>query len=146
LCGAAGGAVLVRYDQERVLSKADLKRPPAADTVEPSWQIAVRAAQSKKATNILVIDLSGVTSFADTFVIATGANQKQIQAIADEVGLQLKREAGELPISVEGYSQAEWVLADYGDMLVHIFTPKAREYYGLERLWRNGKTIEIPEE
>ncbi len=137
---------VVRYLQERVLTKADLKPTPAAETAKPSWLVAVRAAQSKKATDILVLDLSGVTSFADTFVIATGANQRQIQAIADEVGLQLKRAAGELPLSIEGYSQAEWVLADYGDMLVHIFSPKAREYYGLERLWRNGKQLEIPPE
>jgi ribosome-associated protein len=92
-----------------------------------------------------VLDLTGITSFADYFVICTGANQRQIQAIADEVGQQLKR-AGELPNSVEGYSQAEWVLADYGDLLVHIFSPKSREYYGLERLWRNAKTVEIPPE
>ena len=131
---------------ERVLTKADLKPTPATETSTPSWLVAVRAAQSKKATDILVLDLSGVTSFADTFVISTGANQRQIQAIADEVGLQLKHQAGELPLSVEGYNQAEWVLADYGDMLVHIFSPKAREYYGLARLWRNGKRLEIPEE
>jgi ribosome-associated protein len=79
-------------------------------------------------------------------VICTGANQRQVQAIAEEVRLQLKRRAGELPISVEGYEQAEWILADYGDLLVHVFSPKSREYYGLERLWRGGKLVEIPEE
>jgi ribosome-associated protein len=79
-------------------------------------------------------------------VIATGANPRQVQAIADEVGLQLKHQAGDLPSSIEGYDQAEWVLADYGDLLVHVFSPKAREYYSLERLWRNAKTIEIPPE
>jgi ribosome-associated protein len=105
----------------------------------------VRAAESKKATDIKVLDLSGITSFADYFVIATGANQRQIQAIADEVGQQSKR-AGELPISVEGYNQAEWVLLDYADLLVHIFSPKARDYYDLERLWRNAKTVEIAAE
>jgi len=62
------------------------------------------------------------------------------------VNLQLKRRAGELPLSVEGYNQAEWVLADYGDLLVHVFSAKAREIYGLERLWRHAKTVEIPEE
>lgn len=106
--------------------------------------MAVRAAESKKATDIKVLDLTGITSFADFFVICTGANQRQIQAISDEIGLQLKRQAGDLPISVEGYNQAEWVLADYGDLLVHIFSPKAREYYDLERLWRSAKTLEIP--
>ena len=93
-----------------------------------------------------MLDLTGITSFADYFVICTGANPRQVQAISDEVGLQLKRQAGELPNSVEGYNQAEWVLADYGDLLVHIFSPKSREYYGLERLWRNARTVEIPPE
>lgn len=106
----------------------------------------MRAAESKKATDIKVLDLTGVTSFADYFVICTGANQRQIQAIADEVGMRIKQQARELPNSLEGYNQAEWVLADYGDLLVHIFSPKAREYYDLERLWRSARTVEIPAE
>ena len=110
----------------------------------PTWLVAVRAAESKKAADTLVLDLRGITSFADFFVVSTGANPRQVQAISDEVGLQLKQQAGELPFSIEGYSQAEWVLADYGDLLVHIFSPKAREYYSLERLWRSAKTVEIP--
>jgi len=112
----------------------------------PTWLIAVRAAESKKATDIKVLDLSGITSFADYFVICTGNNQRQVQAISDEVHQQLKHLAGELPISLEGYNQAEWVLADYGDLLVHIFSPKSREYYGLERLWRSAKEVGIPAE
>jgi ribosome-associated protein len=79
-------------------------------------------------------------------VICTGGNQRQVQAITDEVGLRLKQDLGELPISLEGYNQAEWVLADYGDLLVHIFSPKAREYYDLERLWRMAKPVEVPPE
>jgi ribosome-associated protein len=106
----------------------------------------VRAAESKKATDIVVLDLTGVTSFADFFVVCTGSNSRQVQAISDEVGLRLKHDAGELPISIEGYEQAEWVLADYGDLLIHVFSPKSREYYGLERLWRNAKTVTIPAE
>jgi ribosome-associated protein len=114
--------------------------------VEPktaSWLVAVRAAESKKATDIRVLDLSGITSFTDYFVICTGANARQIQAISDEVGLRLK-DHGELPLSVEGYNQAEWILADYGDFLVHVFSPKARAYYDLERLWRNAKEVLVP--
>jgi ribosome-associated protein len=91
-----------------------------------------------------VLDLTGITSFADFFLICTGANQRQIQAISEEVGLQLKQQTGELPISIEGYTQAEWILVDYGDLLIHIFSPKAREYYDLERLWRSAKTVAIP--
>jgi ribosome-associated protein len=93
-----------------------------------------------------VLDLTGITSFADYFVLCTGGNQRQVQAISDEVGLRIKKEAHELPNSLEGYNQAEWVLADYGDLVVHIFSPKAREYYDLERLWRSAKAVEIPPE
>ncbi|HJT89888.1 MAG TPA: ribosome silencing factor [Bryobacteraceae bacterium] len=140
----ARGFIVVRYPQERLLRKIDLKETTPSTSEIPSWLLAVRAAESKKATDIKVLDLTGITSFADFFVICTGANQRQIQAISDEIGLQLKHQAGELPISVEGYNQAEWVLADYGDLLVHIFSPKAREYYDLERLWRSAKPLEIP--
>jgi ribosome-associated protein len=137
--------LVVRYGQERDLTKTHLTERPETETETPSWLVAVRAAESKKATDIKVLDLTGITSFADFFVICTGANQRQIQAIADEVGMQLKH-SGEMPISVEGYSQAEWVLADHGDLLVHIFSPKSRDYYDLERLWRGAKTVEIPSE
>ena len=109
------------------------------------WLAAVRAAESKKATDIKVLDLTGITSFTDYFVMCTGANSRQIQAIADEIGLRLK-ERGELPGGLEGYEQGEWILIDYGDFLVHVFSTKAREYYSLERLWREAKTVEIPAE
>ena len=135
---------VVRYGQEWTLAKVDLTDNIPEEATTPTWLLAVRAAESKKATDIRVLDLTGITSFADYFVICTGANQRQIQAISDEVHLQLKRQAGELPISVEGYEQAEWVLADYGDLLVHIFSPKSRDYYNLERLWRSARTVEIP--
>jgi ribosome-associated protein len=78
-------------------------------------------------------------------VICTGANQRNVQAVSDEVGLRLKQH-GELPLSLEGYNQAEWILADYGDFLIHVFSPKARQYYDLERLWRSAKAIAIPPE
>ncbi len=76
-------------------------------------------------------------------MICTGSNSRQVQAISDEIGMQLKK-VGELPISLEGYQQAEWILADYGDFLIHVFSPKARDFYDLERLWRNAKDVPIP--
>ncbi len=91
-----------------------------------------------------MLDLREVTSFADFFVVCTGTNPKQIQAIVEEIGSELEKR-GEHPISVEGFHNAEWVLADYGDYLIHVFSPKAREYYDLERLWRQAKTVPIPE-
>jgi ribosome-associated protein len=93
-----------------------------------------------------VLDLTAITSFADFFVICTGNNQKQVQAINDEINLQIKHQAHELPNSLEGYNQAEWVLSDYGDLVVHIFSPKARDYYDLERLWRGAKVVSVPAE
>ena len=105
------------------------------------WRVAVRAAEEKQAKEIRVLDLRDITAFADYFVIASGANTRQIQAVVDEVEQQLKK-AGERPLSIEGYDNAEWVLMDYGDYLVHIFSEKARAYYDLERLWRDGKVVD----
>ena len=132
--------------KEHCLAKSNLNPTVEIEENIPTWLIAVRAAEAKQATDIKVLDLTGITSFADYFVICTGSNSKQIQAISDEVGIQLKKQARELPNCLEGYNQSEWILADYGDLLVHIFSPKAREYYDLERLWRSGKNIEVPPE
>jgi ribosome-associated protein len=105
----------------------------------------VQAALDKKATSVRALDLRPVTSFADFFVICSGGNQRQIQAIADEVERSLKA-AGERPNSVEGYTNAEWVLMDYGDMVVHVFTESARSYYDLDRLWRDAPELPLPVE
>ena len=111
----------------------------------PLWLTAVRAAESKKALDIRVLDLREVTSFADFFVICSGSNPKQIQAISEEIGQELEKR-GEYPVSVEGFANAEWILADFGDYLIHVFSPKARAFYELERLWRHAKVVEIPED
>ena len=87
-----------------------------------------------------MLDLREVTTFTDTLIVCSAANARQGQAIADEVQRELKSE-GEFPISVEGYSNADWILMDYGDFVVNIFSEKARTYYDLERLWRDAKQI-----
>jgi ribosome-associated protein len=107
------------------------------------WLTAVRAAESKKALDIRVLDLREVTSFADFFVVCSGSNPKQIQAISEEIGQELAK-LGEYPVSVEGFANAEWILADFGDYVIHVFSPKARAFYELERLWRHAKVVEIP--
>jgi ribosome-associated protein len=107
------------------------------------WAAAVRAAGSKKAHDVRVLDLREVASFADHFLVCHGTNPRQIQAISDAIGGDLAK-IGERPVSVEGYQNAEWILMDYGDFLVHIFSEKAREYYALERLWRHAKDVPIP--
>jgi ribosome-associated protein len=126
----------------RPLRKRIVSAPAEIDT---PWLLAVRAAESKKATDIRVLDLRPVTTFADTFVICSGTNSRQIQAIADEIERQLKQELGERPNSVEGYQNSEWVLLDYGDFVIHVFSEKARSFYDLERLWRDAHEIRIPE-
>lgn len=98
--------------------------------------------QDKKGENIKVLDLRPVTSFADFMLICSGSNSRQIQAIADEVG-RLLEEQGERAKSVEGYRNAEWVLMDYGDYVVNIFSNTARNYYELERLWRDAPEVPV---
>ncbi len=111
----------------------------------PNWLSAVRAAESKKATDIKVLDLREVTSFCDFFVICTGSNLRQNQAISDEILFEMKK-LGELPVSIEGYDNGEWVLMDYGDYIIHIFLDHTRSYYDLERLWRHAKLVPVPRE
>ena len=136
--------------QENSNTITDLETQPETPEEEyeaeaPGWVLAVQAAREKQAQDILVLDLSGITSFTDHFVICCGSNVRQNQAISDEIHFQLKKR-GEIPQSIEGYGQGEWVLSDYGDFLVHVFSPKAREYYNLERLWREAKPVELPPE
>jgi ribosome-associated protein len=88
-----------------------------------------------------VLDLRDVTTFTDTLIICSGTNARQIQTIADEIEQQIKK-LGDTPHSVEGYTHAEWILMDYGDYVVNIFSEKSRAYYDLERLWRDAKPVE----
>ena len=106
---------------------------------------ALHAASEKKAIDPVVLDLRDIASFTDYFVIFSGANERQVQAISDEVYEQLKK-AGSPAARVEGYKTAEWILLDYGDFVVHVFEQKARKFYDLERLWRESKRVELPAE
>ncbi len=103
---------------------------------------AIQACLEKKAEELTILEMEkGSGAFTDYFVLCSGTNPRQIQAIADEVELRLKH-AGLHPTHVEGYSQAEWVLLDYVDFVVHVFSEKARKFYDLERLWKSAKKLE----
>jgi ribosome-associated protein len=104
--------------------------------------MAVRHAESKKALDIRVLDLREVTSFTDFFVICSVSNPRQAHAVSDEIQKGLKEE-GELPMSIEGYDAGQWILMDYGDFLVHIFSETARSFYDLERLWRHATAVAL---
>ena len=106
---------------------------------------ALRAAGDKKAAALVVLDLREVASFTDYFLIASGGNARQVQAVADEIVERLKRN-GARALRVEGYRTAEWVLLDYGDFIFHVFEEKARRFYDLERLWRDAARVELPAE
>jgi len=106
---------------------------------------ALHAAGEKKAIEPVVLDLRDIASFTDFFVIVGGQNERQVQAISDEIYEQLKK-AGNTAARVEGYKTAEWILLDYGDFVVHVFDQKARKFYDLERLWRESKRVELPAE
>ncbi len=103
---------------------------------------AVRAAHDKKALDVVVLDLRKAEGFTDYFVICTGTNPRQINAIADAVTDTLRNEFGERPVLAEGVHKSEWILLDYFDFVVHVFSSDCRAFYGLERLWGNAERYE----
>ena len=106
-------------------------------------ELAVRAAEDKKALDITVLDLKKAHGFTDYFVICTGTNSRQIRAIADGITGALA-ETGSKPAHLEGYDRSEWVLVDYFDFVIHVFSPETRAFYGLERLWGNAEPVAVP--
>jgi ribosome-associated protein len=123
-------------DHERTcMKKNDLKLQVAA---------AIQACLDKKAEELSILEMEKGSAFTDYFVLCSGTNPRQVQAIADEVELRLKS-AGLRPAHVEGYRQAEWILVDYVDFVVHVFSEKARKFYDLERLWKTAKRLEPSE-
>ena len=114
--------------------------------LDANVKLAITCASEKKAFKTVALDLREIASFTEYFIITSGSNQRQVQAISDEINEQLKKQLASKPVRVEGYSGAEWILMDYGDFIVHIFDQKAREFYDLERLWRDSKKVDLPEE
>jgi len=115
------------------MKENDLKRQVTA---------AIQACLDKKAEELSILEMEkGSGAFTDYFVLCSGTNPRQVQAIADEVELRLKT-AGVRPAHVEGYKQGEWILVDYVDFVVHVFSEKARKFYDLERLWKTAKRLE----
>lgn len=109
---------------------------------ETMTKLAVQALDDKKGTDIRVIDISEVSVIADYFIIASGSNAHQVQALADSVEEKLGR-AGYTPRQIEGYGSASWILLDFNDIIVHVFTQDARSFYDLERIWRDGKAVDV---
>jgi len=107
--------------------------------------LSVQSAANKKAENIKILDLKELSSFTEYFMICSGMSDRQVQAIADSIVIDLK-ESGFAPISVEGYREGRWIIIDYGDCVMHVFLDALREFYNLEQLWTHAKRVSIPQE
>lgn len=137
--------------QERSLQREAIRieiaeTPTPFSELDPEVRLAIQCASDKKALDMVVLDLRSIASFTEYFVICSGANQRQVQAIADEINEQLKKQMKTRPVRVEGYNSAEWLLLDYGDFVVHIFNQESREFYDLARLWRDARAVELPKD
>lgn len=106
---------------------------------------AIAAARDKQAIDVVVLDLRKAGGFTDYFVICSGANLRQIRAIADAVEETLRTDFGERPMLAQGHGKSEWILLDYFNFVVHVFTRECREFYGLERLWGSAERHEDPD-
>lgn len=131
--------------RETITIEMDQNLTPFAE-LDAEVKLALACASDKKAVGLVALDLREIASFTEFFIIASGTNQRQVQAICDEISEQLKKQLSSRPVRIEGYSTAEWVVLDYGDFVVHIFEKEAREFYDLERLWRDAKRVELPAE
>ena len=116
-----------------------------AATSKELAKIAYPDVEEKNANDIKVIDISGVSVLADYFIIASGSNRNQVQAMVDNVQEDLYKKAGLEAKQVEGYQTGSWILLDYADIIVHVFDEENRLFYNLERIWRDGKDISIEE-
>jgi ribosome-associated protein len=129
---------------KNIRMKNRANEPSPSTGREPVWTV-VEAAREKKAQDIVLLEMKEVSGFTDHFVVCHGSSNRQVQAISDEVFRRLSL-SGLRPTHIEGYNHGEWVLMDYSDFVVHIFSEKARSFYDLERLWRTAHRVAIEEE
>lgn len=106
-------------------------------------RVAALAADAKKATDVVVLDLRGLTDVCDYFLVCTGANSRLMDSVVEEIRERVSQGLGVKPISVEGRRAQSWVLMDYGEVVVHVFSPEARDYYRIERLWGDAPRVEL---
>ena len=120
------------------------KTPKVKEEIAPSFDLYIKAVLGKKAEDIVALDLRGLTSLADVFIICTGRSNRQVTAIAEFIERYLKK-TGIKPLSVEGKTEGQWVLLDYGDIVIHVFYDTVRKFYDLEGLWSDAKRMKIDE-
>ena len=109
------------------------------------YSLCVKAALKKKALNLIALDIKGISSFADYFIICSGNSNRQVQAIAEAIELELKKK-GIYPLGIEGFNEGNWILLDYDDIIIHVFYQPLREFYDLERLWVDARRVPLEAE
>jgi len=114
-----------------------------SNTIEADLDLFINAALGKKAINVVALDVHNLTSFADTFIICSGRSNRQVNAIAEHIQKDLKKHKIK-PLSVEGVGDGQWVLMDYGHVIIHVFNDPVRDFYDLEGLWLDARRIETP--
>ena len=124
------------------LERSTKRRPDRLTPLEEARRIA-GLAREKLARDVVILDMRAVCTYTDYFVICTGRNPRQAKAIYDEVHAALKAESRMLPVSVDGVAEARWIVADYLDVVLHVFTPEARAFYALEDLWGDVPSVEV---
>lgn len=143
---AAVKKVVKKVAKKAVAKTAPVKKAaapkPATPRLPADLKLAIKCAQDKQAIDLTVLDLRNASAFTDFFIVCTGANTKQVQAIADGIEAGLKAD-GQPPALVEGYNRGEWILLDYFTFIVHVFLPAQRNFYALERLWGGAEPIEV---
>jgi ribosome-associated protein len=114
------------------------------DSIPPQVRAAVDAAQDKQAAEVVVLDLAGLGAFTDYFLVCTAFSARQVEAVCEEIEKQLER-TGKRLLHREGKSGGDWMLLDFGSLIIHVFTERARQFYDLERLWRAARRLEFGE-
>ncbi|GAB4242277.1 MAG: hypothetical protein Kow00129_00670 [Thermoleophilia bacterium] len=125
-------------DKER-----DPRSPERLEEIHEQSRAAARIASDMKAEHIVILDMRELVTYTDFLVVCSGRSTRQTRRISEEIGLRLKRELGLTPSHVEGEVQGEWILMDYLDFIVHVFTPEARDFYRLGTLWKEAPAEEI---
>lgn len=124
-------------------SKTEKMEAPKIDPEESLARLCAEAALDKKAENIVILDMRGISSFTDFFVIASGTSEPQLKAIAGSIREKVREATGQRPTAEDGFPVSQWVIIDYGSVIVHVFHTEKRDIYGLESLWNDAKRIEV---
>ena len=124
-------------------SKVEKKEQPKVDPEESLARLCAEGALDKKAENVVILDMRGISSFTDFFVIASGTSEPQLKAIAGSIREKVREATGQRPTAEDGFPVSQWVIIDYGSVIVHVFHIEKRDIYGLESLWNDARRIEV---